>query len=176
MRAPQTYVEQALAIIEPPAEQREAVRSELMRYLETLPRIAAKVRHPAVMAAERGATKRQRCYLKHLRATRDACPDLPDWPPASTRFVQELDAEIDRVQQELRSRHGHKPRDGIASMVVLHAAEYLPAKRRTLTNGGPWHLLSMLLYEVATGQPNRDHLLNYMRRMKRIARCLPLVD
>jgi len=158
--APQAYVERALAIIEPPAEQREAVRTKVALYIEALPRIA-----PILRQETRGVpTKQLRSYVKRLAATRRARAALP-W----RMRIQELalDAEIDRVQSQLLcSRRGHRPRDLIAHAAVIASAECLTPERCTLTYGGPWHILTMLFYEAATRQAHRDHVLNYMWQMR----------
>jgi hypothetical protein len=171
MRAPQEpqgYIERALAIIKPPAEQREAMRSRLDGYLERLSHILPEPVARIVLEdlgakySPSGETpKRLRRFAKCLAAMRDACPR---W--ANQELIRALDAQIDQVQQELSSRRGHKPRDHIAVHAVLYAAGCLTAERLTLTGGGDWHLLSMLLYEARTGEPDRDHVLNYMRKMK----------
>jgi hypothetical protein len=153
------WVEWALDIIGPPPEQREAVRRDVTSFIETLPHTV-----PYVLRKARGVpTKQLQSYRKRLTTMRRACDD---GAPASEEFVQALEGEIDLVQELLRGRHGHRPRDRIAEWAVAYAAKLLAPERRKLTNGGPWHDLAMLFYEAATGKADRDHVLNYMREMK----------
>ena len=166
MRAPQQgrsrdeIVSEALKVINPPADQLEALRAKLLYLVNRLPRL----RQTTAQRREQTKHRREQLqrYRNHLLAARRARPDLLE---LSEDFAAALDAEIDLVQR-YKPPHGKRPRDRIAEAAVIRAADFLSPERRTLTDGGDWHLLAVLLYESASGQPDRDHVLRYCREMK----------
>jgi hypothetical protein len=172
MRAPPTQVEQeslverALEIIEPPADQREHVRATLVRFFGPIGtklqqrRSREKEEEKAASAA---ATKGLKSYHQWL-LTKQRRLARHRW--RSEKYVAELEAEIERVRQRRGKYHGHKPRDRVAQDAVILAAGFLPPEQQTLTDGRRWHLLSMLFYEVATGEPNAERVKYYMEKMK----------
>jgi hypothetical protein len=74
----------------------------------------------------------------------------------------------------MKVEHGHRPVDLVAAEAVQCALFYLcpqwhyrPLEQWPVTTAGkPWHLLSTLLCEAVTGQPENDKVLNYMAKLK----------
>jgi len=163
MRAPQhgrtrdEIVREALEVIKPPAEQRDAVRAQLISCVDAMPKLVV----PALRrwTAREPRMKQLRRYLKYLLATRQACL-------GGAEFLAALDAEIERVQQRCDKRYGKKPRDHVAEVAALYANDLLKPRRRTLTPSGHWITLTMLFYEAATGRAERDHVEKYCRELK----------
>jgi hypothetical protein len=165
-------VDEALEVINPPANNREECSAEVARYIRGQRRYAQKPHMPP-----QGEAKKQlETYLKHLRAAKRS---FVRWiPRVSDEFLMQLDAEIEQIRQYYKIYcrsvpHGSKQRDRIAQaavecalMLLLPGERLRDWARLPLTTGGAWHRLSVLLYEAATGKPDRHHVLNYMRKFK----------
>jgi hypothetical protein len=163
----ESYVGRALAIIEPPADQREDVRARLVRFFGPMGtklqqrRSREKAEEKAASAA---ATKELKSYHQWLLAKQR---HLAKHRRGSEEYVAALEAEIERVRQRRGKYRGHRPRDRVAQDAVVLAQGFLPPEQQTLTDGGRWHLLSMLFYEIITGEPNNaERVKYYMERMK----------
>jgi hypothetical protein len=176
MRAPsgrrsrdKEIVDEALEVIKPPADKRDAMRTEVVDRINSL---QYDVQNLSLRGSHGEFTRKLATYLKNLRATKRTYVSYPRWPDTEhEKFLAQLAAEIERVNRyhEVFSssmRHASRPRDTIAETAVFHAWRLLPSRRRTLTTSGPLHRISALFYEAATGKPNCRHLLKYMREFK----------
>jgi hypothetical protein len=168
------FADAALAIIKPSAEQREAIRAKLAKDIALLRDYAQ-----ALQRAPIPSKTRLDDYLKALRATKRKHSDWPSWTQEEQKqrrqFLALIDYEIDRVASEYDyvSVIGHRRPNRIAFAACERAAEYLKPEQRTLTGNGPWHLVTKLLYESATGEAGRD-LMHVLRQRGRIR--APKVD
>jgi hypothetical protein len=180
-RSDAEIVDELLVVLDPPPDQREAIRAKVMTRIE---RIRLKTSWIRDIAPERfrSANKRKKelgDYLKALQTADRKYRALPrrhyeDW--LQEKFREQLAQEIDRIMVQYRGinvGHGHKPRDLSAKQAVQSALGLLcPRWWETpreewpkITREGPWHLLSTLLYEALRGQSDRDHVLNYMAKL-----------
>lgn len=182
-RSDAEIVIEVLGVLDPPADQREAIGAKVMSRIEYMRLKASWIRD---IAPERFRSARKRKhemngYLNALRAAVRKYRALPrrhyDYDEQQ-KFREQLDEEIDRIRMyrdDIKVRHGHKPRDLPAEQAVQSALGLLCPRwwetSRTewpsITSHGPWHQLSALLYEALVGQSERDHVLNYMAKLKR---------
>jgi hypothetical protein len=160
-RSDEEIVMEALEIINPPSDQREATRSEVLTKVELV-----RLRAQAWLRTPSSSEQKEQLenYLKNLRAAKRTF--ILAWDPDSG-FLTHLNAEIARIKSAYDFRINKIPKgarrwDWIAVWATAAASLCLPAERRTLTNGGPWHCLSMLFYEAVTGKPDCDRVLKYM--------------
>jgi hypothetical protein len=154
-------VAEMLLRINPPADQHEAVRDKLRRYVAVMPQKMPELQR--TRARQRSeTTERLKRYHQWLLTKRR---QLAQHEPRSETYVAALDAEIEQVQRQRRERIGHRPRDQAAEVAVLLAAKLLEPERHTLTVGGDWHRLSMLFMEAATGEYNAERVKHYMELM-----------
>ncbi len=160
----------ALEVIKPPADQREAVRAKLRKDIDWLREFAKAGRPPTP-----GRFKQQLAdYLKALHLTRRKHVRWPSWvqheKQERKQLLEILDREIERVEirrDDVSVKEGARPLDRIARVATERAAEYfLLLEQRTLTATKPWHRLSVLFYEAATGEPGRD-LVHVLRKFDR---------
>ena len=165
-RSVEEIVAEALKVIDPPSGKREEIRRELSETMHGLGEVerAGLLRQPSPGKCK----ERLETYLKNLLATKRTFVrgDSDD------EFLKHLDAEIVHINNlhdffTTRISKGSKPRDAMAHIAAGMACGSLPGPRRTLTTGGPWHHLSMLFYEAATGKPNCDKVLNYMNEIQK---------
>jgi hypothetical protein len=182
-RSDAEIVDELLVVLNPPPDQREAIRAKVMRRIEYMRLKASWIRD---IAPERfrSAQKRKKelgAYLKALRTTARKYRALPRRhydKYEQEKFREQLDEEIDRItwhHRNINVGHGHKPSDLSAKQAVQSALGLLcqrwwetPREEwPKITREGPWHLLSTLLYEALRGQSDRDHVLNYMAKLKR---------
>jgi hypothetical protein len=182
-RSDAEIVDELLVVLNPPPDQREAIRAKVMSRLE---RIRLKTSWIRDIAPERfrSANKRKKELGDYLKALRTAARKYRALPRRhwgcyeQERFREQLDGEIGCIRwhhNKIKVGHGHKPRDLSAKQAVQSALGLLcPRWWETpreewpkITREGPWHLLSTLLYEALRGQSDRDHVLNYMANLKR---------
>jgi hypothetical protein len=167
-RGDDEIVSEALKVIKPPADQCEAIRTKVIKHVDSLRRFAK-----ADLPPRGEIEKRLTDYLRNLRASKRTFVHLPyfwdfTWPE-HRQFLTLLDAEIDRIKQEhdsIQVAKGSKQRDRIADVAVQFAMALLDPEQLTLTTKGPWHRVAALLYEAVTGKPDVTHVLNYMREIK----------
>jgi hypothetical protein len=194
MRAPgrqrlAEIADEMVEVVNPPANQRAACRANVDRYIKSIGDYTKAPRGPSA-----GEFKQKlKDYLKALHATKRNNVRLPkshSYFDEHQQFLAQLDAEIQRMKVEqanVEVPRGHKPVDPIAIAAVQYAIKLLDPDwyRRPrqelppLTKGKRWHLLSQLLYEAASGEADRDHVLDYMRRSKKFRRVrllLPYYD
>jgi hypothetical protein len=176
-------VDELLVELDPPPDQREAIRAKVIRRIKYMRLKADRVRE---IAPERfrSAQKRKKelgDYLKALWAAARKYRALPRRHYDSDEqkmFRELLYQEILRIEmhhRDIKVGHGHKPRDLSAKQAAESALGLLcPRWWETpreewpkITREGAWHLLSTLLYEALSSQSDRDHVLNYMARLKR---------
>jgi hypothetical protein len=182
-RSDAEIVGELLVVLNPPPDLREAIRAKVMSRIGYMRLKTSWIRD---IAPERfrSAQKRKKeleDYLKALRTTARKYRALPRRHyvyDEQEKFREQLDEEIDRItwhHSDINVGHGHKPRDLSAKQAVQSALGLLcPRWWETsreewpkITREGPWHLLSTLLYEALRGQSDRDHVLNYMAKLKR---------
>jgi hypothetical protein len=148
-----------LDVLRPAARERAEVTRKLRICVEAMREEAA--RWASNRKKRQEATRQLRRYRTRLRAV---TRHRPDWwgklDEPDEAFLAALDGEIKRVKQYIGP--GKRPLDVVAIFVVMETWKLLPPARRTLTNGGTWHKLSLLLYEAATGKSESGKLLNYM--------------
>jgi hypothetical protein len=161
-RSDEEIVAEALELINPPSGQRETTRSEVLSTIHRV-RTFAQGYHCRQSPSEQ--KEQLELYLKNLRATKRTFVRV-GWQPEG-EFLTHLNAEIARIKSAYDFRAKTTPKAGkrwdwVALMATAGARLSIPDQRITLTTGGPWHLLSILFYEAATGKPNCDHVLKYM--------------
>jgi hypothetical protein len=182
-RSDAEIVDEMLAVLNPPADQREAIRAKVASRIESM-RLRESWRRTIAPEHFRSAQKRKKelgDYLKALRAAARKYRALPrrhyDYDEQE-KFREQLHEEIDRItwhHNDIKVGPGHKPRDLSAEQVVRSALGLLcprwwqtPRKKwPSISMEGKWHLLSTLLYEALRGQSDRDHVLNYMAKLRR---------
>ena len=160
-RSDQEIVADALKAINPPSANREVISTEIVRLIHRIRRIERK-RLPSF-----GVMKEQlETYLKNLRATKRT------FFKGSPTFLTHLDDEIVQINS-LRDvvvgmvKKGSRQWDFIALVATGMAQHLISAEKATLTANGPWHRLSMLFYEAATGKRDQNRVLKYMAEIKR---------
>ena len=165
-RSVEEIVAEALKVIDPPSGKREEIRRELSETMHGLGKVerAGLLRQPSPGKRK----ERLETYLKNLLATKRTFVR----GESDDEFLKHLDAEIVHIKDlhdylATQISKGSKPRDAMAQIAAGMACGSLPGPRRTLTTGGPWHHLSMLFYEAATGKPNCDKVLNYMNEIQK---------
>jgi hypothetical protein len=174
----------AVAVIDPPAESKEACRALVMKYLTKLSRVQLKGEMRG-----RAAITRLKGYARALHVAKwkaqavDAVWGMPeisvfdeDWD-GDFSFIDLLDEELKRVEELLESpcvtllskrQKGKHPKDPYAVEAVKMAHDLIDRdcpwrQKPTLTTKGPWLRLSRLLYEAGTGKAGRD-LSRYCRQ------------
>jgi hypothetical protein len=172
-----------LAVLDPPADELQAVRATVVRDIADLRK------YQQDKALGRFATARERRdnlddHLKALCAAADthSTASPPRWHNEYSEHVAfgaHLDAQIERIKsyRDAMKVKGHRPVDLVAAEAVQCALFYLcphwhcrPLEDWPVTTAGkPWHLLSTLLYEAGTGHPDDDNdkVLNYMAKLHR---------
>jgi hypothetical protein len=155
-----------LAVLKPKVAERAAIARELRRCVEQMRKSAASFGPSSDMVRRQNEVKRQvRRYRTHLLAVKRSLKRYrPEGWGGDEAFLAALDEQIERLNGYFDP--GKKPRDLVAEIAVMDAWNLLPRGQRTLTNGGAWHRLSLLLYEAATGKSESGKLLNYMHQMK----------
>jgi len=159
-RSQDEIVDAALEVINPPANQRAAIRAEWYRCFKAMRN--AQAHWPMSPSSQRESTKQLQRYLELLRAVKET--HCPWWDEEDAEFRALLHARIERGERHLRP--GARPRDSVAGAAVVLASDYLTPAQRTVTRDGKWHRLSALLYEGATGRTDTDKVLKYMSEMK----------
>jgi hypothetical protein len=161
-RSDEDIVAEALKLINPPSGQRKASRSEILTNLKHVRAWAqAWVRTPSPSEQEEQLER----YLKNLRAAKRTRV----W--SNAEFLTHLNDEIARIKSAYDFRVETMPKSGKRWDCIALAASAagllsIPDGWETLTEGGPWHCLSMLFYEAVTGEPNCDRVLKYMAVLK----------
>jgi hypothetical protein len=155
-------VAEALELVNPPPRQRAATRREIVRKLNRI-RVFAQGWNSRQSPGEQ--KEQLELYRKNLRATKRTYVRVA-WQPQG-EFLTHLNAEIARIEAAYDFRVKTMPKAGkrwdwIALMATAEACRSMPDEWITLTTEGPWHRLSMLFYEAATGKPDCDHVLKYM--------------
>jgi hypothetical protein len=173
MRAPQQgrsrdeIVREALEVIKPPADQREAIRAKVLKDIDWLQAFAqGQSRRPAAGEFK----ERLADYLNALHVAKRKSVRSPSWTEEQERkqFLAILDREIERVairHDDLLVKKGARPLDRIARVATERAAEYFLPEQRTLTGNGPWHRLAVLFYQAATGKAG--DLMHVLRKFDR---------
>src|SRR6516165_4195141 len=162
-RSDEEIVAEALNALTPPSDKREATRSEVLTLIHSLRRFEQAGLHRQPSAGQR--KEQLNTYFNNLRATKRT------FFMGSDEFLTYLDAEIADIKwqhdfQVSRMPKASRPRDWVAIVAAAMAHGLIPEARATLTAGGPWHRLSMLLYEAATGKHDCDKVLKYMAEIK----------
>jgi hypothetical protein len=166
-RSDEEFVAEALELINPPSDNRDTTRNEVVDSIHNL-----RVIHRCEFFRQPSPGERKerlKTYLKNLQAAKRTIYrgfQTKD----SDEFLRHLDAEIERIKPlydyEVSKRgRRSKPRDATAALAAS-MAQGLISGRATLTAHGPWHRLSMLLYEAATGKSNCNKVLYYMTQYK----------
>jgi hypothetical protein len=169
-------VAEALTLIDPPDDQREACRAEVASRISLIQQFAEGLpRRPT----RRQVKEQLARYLGTLHATKASFGRLPlRYRDRDKDFLVKLNAEIEQIEADheaYRVPPGSKPPDLIAKAAVQCATELLHPEayhrlgrgsRPPLTNDGPWHQLSNLFYEVAGGDPDSDQVWTYMREIQ----------
>jgi hypothetical protein len=170
--------DEALAILK--AAGRETSRVEVENYIEDM-------RDYVPMPSAGEAKKQLVSYRKNLAATKRTFVRWLNFIAEGRVFLKQLDLEIKRIDAELKLkqkwpvRHGGKRSDPFAAPAVqvatrLLAPEWYSGSRRLpppLTRHGPWHRLSMLFHEAATGTHGENAVFVRMRMMMKFKHRRP---
>jgi len=185
--------DEAVEVIDPPAEIKDGCRALVMDRLEKISRTHfSTLRTRPIIISMEG-------YAKALRAVRTkavaahAFHLLPRYcvfdehGDGVSSFIDLLDDELKEVKRlcdfardmanNSPKPKGHPLPDERARGAALAAGDLIggdwPWRRKpTLTAGGPWLRLSSLLYEANTGEVDRD-LSRYCRKLMRGRRTMP---
>jgi uncharacterized protein YdbL (DUF1318 family) len=174
-------VDKMLALLKPPADQRERIRAKVLDHISSLQRHELAITIGYVLSPGRVREKLDD-YLKALRqAARNHSIAVRlstgfEWD-SQLDFGERLDAQINHIKtlrDSIKVKQGRRPVDLTAEAAVQCALSYLcPQWYRKpieqwppVTPGKPWHQLSKLLYEAASGRSDGDKVLNYMGKLK----------
>jgi hypothetical protein len=173
-RSDDEIMAEALTLINPPDEQREACRAKIASQISLIQHYARGLK---LQPTRRQFKEKLARYLRTLHAT-EASFVYRRWRYRNKDFLVQLNAEIEQVKADYEAYTvppGGKRPDLIAMAAVQCATELLrpeayhrPGRdsRPPLTIDGPWHQLSKLFYEVAGGDSDSDHVLTHMRNIK----------
>jgi hypothetical protein len=180
-----TPVARALALIDPPADQRQRCCERLSLCVEDIARDtlpisageertqledAAKALQKALKALKRLPLSRQHRLLPPIKRAGSSAPlrlqDLISDPVSENLrlaiFLNDLEnvairADLQAVRRKV-PRSGGRPnyRKQAAAEYALTLLLQFGRKRPTLTGGGPFFDLASVLYEAATGKPDID--------------------
>jgi hypothetical protein len=181
-RSDEEIMADALRLINPPDDEREACRANVASGISSIRQYARKLKKRPQPTAREVKAQLAR-YLRTLQATKESFVYLP-WRYGSKDFLVQLDAEIEQVKADYEAYRvppGGKRPNLIARAAVQFATELLrpeayhrPGRdsRPPLTNEGPWQQLSTLFYEAAGNNPDSAQVWTYMRDIKD-AKTLP---
>jgi hypothetical protein len=183
--AAEIAADKILTLLKPPADQREPIRAKVLMHIGKLqgherwnalgyrlPPGRLKVWLDDYLKVLRQAARQQRMFVP-LRLSTGKEYEYG----AQLDFRDQLDAQIDHVRtfrDSIKVNRADRPVDLTAEGAVQCALSYLcPQWYRKpieqwppVTAGKPWHQLSKLLYEAASGRSDSDKVLNYMRKLK----------